>query len=339
MKIKIFKGTPLFKMILTYTKDTEDVVFAISYLTLPIEFVPGSEFSLKVQEEEYFGVQRVFNELIELCKCDPHDLSLLNEDVVKEIMRIRHSLPSRELRKLLLKKPDEMKEDEPSNTPLNNYLIDERLTMADIVLFAMVYKSIKEGAKYTVVEKNWFDQLQKHLSNTMEFKELEMIDFEMMDIRIGKITEIRKHPKADKLFIEQVDIGQPQKLQILSGLVGHYKLEELKDQYCLFMISLKKQKFQGEISQGMILCAATKTEFEVLKAPIEITGEKLYLEGSKRPVIRTFNVPKLDGKKDEFADIFKYLTVKDNKLQFMDKTVLVGGKPIITTRIKDGDVR
>lgn len=325
-------------MILTYTRTTEDLVFAISYLHLPIKFEIGSEFSLKLADEEYVGVADVLNALIELCKCDPHDLGLLNDDVVQEIFRIRKSVPGREMRRLLSKKAIEKEEREPSNIPLNNYLNGERLTVADIVLFALVYKSIREGAKYTVNEKDWFDQLQRHLAHTMEFKELDMIDFEMMDIRIGKISEIKKHLNADKLYIEQVDLGQTGKLQVVSGLVDHCSVEELQDRHSIFLISIKKSKLKGEQSQGMILCASNENQFEVLSTPVDKPGEKLYLEGNKRPVVRTFNVPKLDAKGQTFKDIFKHLKIVDYKLTYMGKTVLVDGKEIITRNIKEGDV-
>lgn len=329
-------------MILTYTKTTEDLVFAISYLHLPIKFEIGTDFSLKFPDEEYSGVAQVLEALIELCKCDPHDLGLLNDNVVQEIFRIRKSVPGRELRKLLstkFKENEAKEEKEPSNIPLYNYLNGERLTVADIVLFALVYKSIREGAKYTVNEKKWFDEFQKHLSQTMEFKELEMVDFEMMDIRVGKIAEIRKHPNADRLFVEQVDLGQTGKLQIVSGLVEHCTIEELQDKHCIFLISIKKDKLKGELSHGMIICASYEDKFEVLSAPVDEPGEKLYLEGNKRPVVRTFNVPKLDVKTPTFEEIFKHLKIQNHKLTYMGKNVLVDGKEIITRNIKDGNVR
>lgn len=325
-------------MILSYTEDEEDLVFAISYLNLSITFELSTDFCLKLPEEEFYGVKNVLKELIELCKCDPHDLELLNEDVVREIIRIKKSSPARELKKLFNKKTEKKDEKEPSNIPLNNYLNGERLTVADLVLFAQVYKSIKEGTRYSVLEKKWFDDFQKQLSHLMDFKELEMIDFEMLDIRVGKIEEIEYHPDATNLYLEQVDIGQSIKIQVLSNLIGKATLEELRGQYFLFVISLKKVKLVGKISQGMILCAESDGKLEVIKAPVQVAGEKLYLEGDKKPVIRTFNVPKLDAKSQTFCQIFNHLKIKNNKMVFMDKAVLVGQQEI-TVGLENADVK
>lgn len=40
-----------------------------------------------------------------------------------------------------------------------------------------------------------------------------------MDIRIGRITSVEKHPDADSLYVEQVDVGEPEPRTIVSGLV------------------------------------------------------------------------------------------------------------------------
>lgn len=37
-----------------------------------------------------------------------------------------------------------------------------------------------------------------------------------------------KHPEAEKLFVEEVDVGEPEPRQICSGLVGYVPEEELQ---------------------------------------------------------------------------------------------------------------
>jgi tRNA-binding EMAP/Myf-like protein len=39
-----------------------------------------------------------------------------------------------------------------------------------------------------------------------------------MDIRVGKITKVWKHPDSDKLWCEEIDIGGGEIRQIASGL-------------------------------------------------------------------------------------------------------------------------
>lgn len=36
------------------------------------------------------------------------------------------------------------------------------------------------------------------------------VDFSRLDVRVGKITECKKHPDADALYVEQIDLGEGQ---------------------------------------------------------------------------------------------------------------------------------
>ena len=48
-----------------------------------------------------------------------------------------------------------------------------------------------------------------------------------MDIRVGRIVSCEKHPDADSLYVEQIDIGEAEGPRtIVSGLVQYVPLEE-----------------------------------------------------------------------------------------------------------------
>ncbi|ELQ76693.1 tRNA-binding protein [Trachipleistophora hominis] len=316
-------------MILSYTPAEEDLLFAISYLNLPIELQESDIFSLKIQDEEYVGIKNVMNQLISLCKCDPHDLDLLNDEVVAEIQRMRQLSPRKVLVSLTQHKKECDGENVPSNIPLHNYINGKFLTLADLVLFARVYKSIKEGVKYSLVEKGWFDEFQARLIKLIEFKEIEIVDFEMLDIRIGRIVDIKEHTNADSLYVEKVYLGNDE-LQVVSGLRGKMEMEDMKGKSFLFIVNMQKSKFRGEVSNGMILCAKDGDNLEVLQAPVDIPGEKLYLAGEKRPVIRNFNVPKISKSNEAFSEVMSELKIRNNKLVFKDKIVLCAGKEIMS---------
>lgn len=323
-------------MILTFTPLEEDLLFAISYLNLPIDASESDTFSLKVQDDEFIGVKNVMNQLISLCKCDPHDLDLLNDDVVAEIIRLRQLNPRKVLVTLMQHKQQSIDNNMPSNIPLYNYINGKFLTLADLVLFARVYKSIKEGTKYSIIEKQWFDEFQDKLLELMEFKRLDLLDFEMLDIRVGRIDDIRIHENADTLYVESVFFGSSE-TQIVSGLRGKIAMDDLKGHHFLFVVNMKKTKLRGEISNGMILCASNDGQIEALKAPINTPGEKLYLLGEKKPVIRNFNVPKISQSDELFTNIMSELKIVNGKLLFKDKPVLCGGREI-TTKIENGSV-
>jgi methionine--tRNA ligase beta chain len=75
-----------------------------------------------------------------------------------------------------------------------------------------------------------------------------------LDIRVGRVKKVEKIENTDKLYKLQVDIGQDQPIQLVSGLVPYYKQEELEDRDIVVLINLEEAEFAGEKSEGMLLC-------------------------------------------------------------------------------------
>lgn len=101
-------------------------------------------------------------------------------------------------------------------------------------------------------------------------------DFAKLDIRVGKITDVKRHENADKLYIVQIDVGE-QSLQTVTSLVPYYTEAELLGKQVVVLCNLAKAKMRGETSECMLLCAETEDESEsVLLAP-----ERLMVAGVK----------------------------------------------------------
>jgi tRNA-binding EMAP/Myf-like protein len=49
-----------------------------------------------------------------------------------------------------------------------------------------------------------------------------------LDIRVGRIVSAERHPEAETLFVEKIDLGEPELRTIVSGLVGFVALEALQ---------------------------------------------------------------------------------------------------------------
>ncbi|OWZ06433.1 Methionine-tRNA ligase, beta subunit [Phytophthora megakarya] len=81
-----------------------------------------------------------------------------------------------------------------------------------------------------------------------------------LDIRVGKIVKVWKHETADKLYCEEIDVGEDEPRQIASGLVHHYTLEEMQDRSVLVLCNLKPRNLVGFRSHGMVMCAAVPLE-------------------------------------------------------------------------------
>ncbi|EGV0671008.1 tRNA-binding protein [Escherichia coli] len=81
-------------------------------------------------------------------------------------------------------------------------------------------------------------------------------DFARLEMRVGKIVEVKRHENADKLYIVQVDVGQ-KTLQTVTSLVPYYSEEELMGKTVVVLCNLQKAKMRGETSECMLLCAET----------------------------------------------------------------------------------
>lgn len=93
----------------------------------------------------------------------------------------------------------------------------------------------------------------------IEWKQKEEIgidDFANMDLRVGRVLSCEKHPKADKLLVSQIKIGN-QTRQIVSGIANFYKPEEMIGKNVVVVVNLKPVKLRGVLSEGMVLCAST----------------------------------------------------------------------------------
>ena len=79
-------------------------------------------------------------------------------------------------------------------------------------------------------------------------------DFMKLDIRVGRVTECSKVPKADKLLQLKIDDGLKGRT-IVSGIAKYYKPEELVGKQVCFVANLEPRKLKGILSEGMILSA------------------------------------------------------------------------------------
>lgn len=54
------------------------------------------------------------------------------------------------------------------------------------------------------------------------------ISVSRLDIRVGLIKKVQKHPDADSLYVEEIDVGEESPRTVVSGLVKYIPLEEMQ---------------------------------------------------------------------------------------------------------------
>lgn len=103
-----------------------------------------------------------------------------------------------------------------------------------------------------------------------------------LDIRVGRIVEVSRHPDADALYVEKIDVGEETPRTIVSGLVNFIPIEEMQNRDVVVLCNLKPAKMRGVESNGMVLCASVDDpkQVETLIPPASSApGDKIVVEG------------------------------------------------------------
>lgn len=109
------------------------------------------------------------------------------------------------------------------------------------------------------------------------------VDVGRLDLRIGKIVDVQKHPDADSLYLEKIDCGEPAPRTVVSGLVKFVPIEEMQNRLVVVLCNLKPAKMRGVTSEAMVMCASTPEKVEVLSPPAgAVPGDLVHCEGYTR---------------------------------------------------------
>ncbi len=93
-------------------------------------------------------------------------------------------------------------------------------------------------------------------------------DFAKIQLRVGKVLEAIEHPKADKLLVLKVDLGNEQR-QIVAGIRGYCQPQDLLGKNVVVVANLQPRMMRGYESQGMLLAASSDSRDTVILATVE----------------------------------------------------------------------
>jgi len=169
---------------------------------------------------------------------------------------------------------------------------------------------------------------------------------ETVDLRVAKIEKIERHPKADKLYVINLETGEGvsgvrEERTIVSGLVPFYTEEQLLGKRIIVAYNLKPAKLRGIESRGMLLAAGDKAgigpdgapieRVEVLDAGDTPTGTRLLPEGVSSAPTAPVEI--------DIDTFFSYpLAVKDFVAGQGGRALCLNGKPVRTSVIPEGEV-
>ncbi|TVU14947.1 hypothetical protein EJB05_38444 [Eragrostis curvula] len=103
-----------------------------------------------------------------------------------------------------------------------------------------------------------------------------------LDIRVGLIKKVEKHPDADSLYVEEIDVGEEAPRTVVSGLVKFIPLEEMQNRKVCVLCNLKPVAMRGIKSHAMVLAASNEdhTKVELVEPPESAAvGERVSFAG------------------------------------------------------------
>ena len=80
-------------------------------------------------------------------------------------------------------------------------------------------------------------------------------DFEKVQMVVAKVLKCEKVPKADKLLMSTLKVGDTERV-VVSGIAKFYTPEEMVGKKVVLLANLAPRKIRGVESHGMLLCAA-----------------------------------------------------------------------------------
>jgi len=132
-------------------------------------------------------------------------------------------------------------------------------------------------------DKKKSEKKKKEKAPPAKPSETEEVHVGRLDMRVGLIRKATKHPDADSLYVEEVDVGEEKPRTVISGLVKFIPIEEMQNRKAILMCNLKPSKMRGIMSEAMVMCASTPDKVEILTPPEgSAPGDLVQVEGFER---------------------------------------------------------
>lgn len=175
--------------------------------------------------------------------------------------------------------------------------------------------------------------------------ELNQPPFSALDIRVGKVVKAWKHPDADTLYVEQVDVGEAEPRQIVSGLYKYIPESQFNGADVLVVCNLKPSPLRKITSYGMILAASVGENEErkvelVHPASGSKPGERVSLEGEDYSSLSPLS--EIDPKKNPILANLIFPTLKTNQdciATFDGKKLVSSAGPCFAPSLANCDIK
>jgi len=151
--------------------------------------------------------------------------------------------------------------------------------------------------------------------------------FGRLSMCVGRIINVERHPNADALYKEEIDLGEGKTRQVVSGLVKFVPIEEMQNRLVVVLRNLKPALLREVVSEAMVICAsnAKHTEVEILEPPEgSVPGDVITVEGETCEPDEAIDLS--DKKNNIFKKLQEHLTTNN------DLVAVFKGKELRSTK-------
>ncbi|KAM9424061.1 aminoacyl tRNA synthase complex-interacting multifunctional protein 1 [Pholidichthys leucotaenia] len=94
------------------------------------------------------------------------------------------------------------------------------------------------------------------------------VDASRLDLRVGRVLNVRRHPLAEDMSVQEVDVGENEPRTVVGKLGEKSNPEELQGSLAVILCNVKACKLKGVVSQARLLtCSSSDGSIEVLLPP------------------------------------------------------------------------
>lgn len=235
------------------------------------------------------------------------------------------------------------------------FLVAQQLTVADFVAFATVEEARSKHLLRWMSYMRNIPQLAgwKHLAQSqtqpnpsqMQPKKPQLQpqkppnppSFDPLiplNLCVGRITRIWKHPSKDRLYCQEVEIGTETRT-IASGLVGLVAESALLNSLVVVLTNLKPRRMGDFLSQGMLLCASWEGVVEPLRPPMGAKpGDVISIAG-----IESAPMPELPPKKNYWEQASERMLISSTgEVTYNDQPLQTSAGSILVPTLRKGKI-
>ncbi|MAG08636.1 methionine--tRNA ligase [Candidatus Woesearchaeota archaeon] len=146
-----------------------------------------------------------------------------------------------------------------------------------------------------------------------------------LNLKVGKIINVKEHPNADKLVVVDVDLGAEERT-LVAGLKEYYSGDELTGKLIVVVTNLKPANLRGVVSNGMLLAGDDGKDVGLLTVAKSKPGDKVYFDNYEN-----------SGKEISFEEFLKIeMKVKAGKVMYEGKALKTDKEEVGVEKVKDG---